>query len=90
MTNTNTTKTGALSESVIYVSTNGFEKAALVIGTPESVKPGHSTPTLEGGARHLSIFTLKGASTRQSVPSQDEALAALGEGEEGTPTGYWK
>lgn len=94
-TNTNTTaKTAELGETVTYVSTKGFEKAAIVVGTPDSILPGHSYPELEGGERHLLILTLGGITPRMSVPSQEEALAALAEsaeeGEEVTAVGYWK
>lgn len=91
MTNS-TPKTGELGQNVTYVSTKGYEKAALVVGTPESILDGHNYPTLAEGERHLLVFTLGGVSPRLNVRTQDQALATINEetGEEVAPKGYWK
>lgn len=60
----------ALGQMVTYVSSQGLQKAAMVIGTPESVQEGHSLPVPEDGQAHLLVFTVKGSSARLSVPSK--------------------
>lgn len=88
-----TVKSGELGQNVTYVSTKGYEKAAIVVGTPESILDGHNYPTLEEGERHLLVFTLNGASPRLNVKSQDAALAAEPTtDEDGTveAVGFWR
>lgn len=60
----------SLGQSVTYVSSTGLQKAAIVIGTPESVEPGHSIPVPESGQVHLLVFSFRGVSPRLSVPSK--------------------
>lgn len=87
-----TTSKVKVGQNVIYVSTKGYEKAAIVVNTPETVVAGKAIPELNGGQLHLLVFSLtNGISPRLSVPS----LADI-EGNsdftdsEGKPIGYWK
>lgn len=94
MTNS-TPKTGELGQNVTYISTKGFPKAAMVIGTPESVLDetacgGHSLPELAEDERHLLIFTFKGVSLRVNVRSQDVALATITDADFDATKGCWK
>lgn len=77
---------GKLGDMVTYVSTKGYEKAAMVVGTPESILPGHKYPTLAEGERHLTIFTLDGISTRLNVPDNITPEDAT----EGKTVGFWR
>lgn len=83
----------ALGQSVQYVGTKGLPKAALVVGTPDSVVEGHALPLLSEGQLHLAVweFSQTGFTPRLNVPFQ-----ALIEGniefqnDAGVPTGFWK
>lgn len=78
-----------LGQPVVYISTKGKQKAAFVVGTPETVEEGTSLPVLLPGQLHLAVFTW-GAGTylpRLQVPF--EGLGAQTD-EEGNPKGYWK
>lgn len=78
---------GKLGQMVTYVSTKGYEKAAMVVGTPESILPGHDYPVPAEGQRHLLVFALSGISPRLNVPESGTVDA-----ESGVPTvaGVWR
>lgn len=60
-----------LGQTVTYISTKGYEKLALVTGTPESVQPGHDLPELPEGYLHLVVIAPSGkVYPRLSVPSE--------------------
>lgn len=79
-----TKKTIKLGQTVTYVSTKGYEKAALVVGTPESVQQGHSgVPQLAEGNLHLLVLSPTGHTySRQSVPNKEIAAQQAPEGTE--------
>lgn len=61
--------TGKLGEMVTYVGSAGYPKAAMVVGTPESVVPGTNIPELADGERHLMVFSVTGVVyTKLTVP----------------------
>ena len=46
----------ALMSPIVYVGSKGLPKAALVVGTPETVQPGHSLPELNEGQLHIIVW----------------------------------
>jgi hypothetical protein len=81
-------------QSVLYVSSKGYVKPAIVVNTPETVVEGHAIPSLAEGELHLLVFSLtNGISPRLNVRDQDAALKfALenGEADADKAQGYWK
>lgn len=58
-----------LARWAVYTSTDGFEKAAKIVGTPQSVKPGTDVPVPDEGRVHLLVFSPTGKTyTRTNVP----------------------
>lgn len=45
-----------LGQSVVYIGSKGLPKQAFVVGTPESVKDGHSLPALSEGQLYLTVW----------------------------------
>lgn len=73
---TNTTL--RLGQAVTYTDTRGRQKAAFVIGTNDSVEPGHDLPVPEEGHAHLAIFSPSGqVYTRHNVPEAEDAFQAF-------------
>lgn len=65
----------ALSQSAIYLDAKGRRKAAIVVGTHESVADDTSIPRPQSGFAHLIVFTPVGQpSPRVDVPHRDFAL----------------
>lgn len=63
-----------LGTAVTYFSTEGFEKLAFVIATPETIKPEMGVPELQEGFLHLTVLSPNGhVSPRFSVPSEEVA-----------------
>lgn len=65
----------ALGSIVKYISTKGYEKVALVTGTPESVSEGTSLAenyplNAEQEQVHLTVFSPGSVSPRLQVPSK--------------------
>lgn len=73
-----------IGENVIYVSTKGYQKAAFVLNTQETVVEGKSLPELAENQLHLAVLSvMSGMTPRFSVPFQGDVDAdATG--------GYWK
>lgn len=62
-------KIGTLGQAVTYVSSAGFQKVAIVIGTQDSVVPGGSIPAPDEHERHLLVISVTGKQyTRYNVP----------------------
>lgn len=58
-----------LTKRVEYRDSSGFKKAAVVIGTEDSVQPGTDVEVPKPGTAHLKVFSLKGADyVRLHVP----------------------
>lgn len=60
-----------INEFGVYNSTDGKQKSAMVIGTPETVVEGTSIPVLAEGQVHILVFSLKGkVSPRYNVVAE--------------------
>lgn len=78
--------TAKLGQVVTYVGSAGTQKAAMVVGTAESVRPGTDVPALEGNEVHLTVFSVTGTVyMRHNVPNGPFTTPA---GDEVT-TGVW-
>lgn len=63
-----------LLQPVVYIGTKGHKKAALVIGTPESIDEGTQVPVPSEGYLHLLVFSPTGnAYPKFNVPSEEVA-----------------
>ncbi len=77
-----------LGQPVTYIGSKGLPKLALVVGTPETVEPGHSLPTLEEGQLHLVVWEF---SEGHFVPKMNvRSFETVEKPEEGDPIRYWK
>lgn len=64
---TNTTL--RLGQAVTYIDSSGYQKAAFVLGTRDSIQPGHEVEQPDEGHAHLAIFSPSGRRyTRHNVP----------------------
>lgn len=69
-----------LGQAVTYIDSKGHEKAAIVIGTPESVVEGTSLSPLEDGQLNLFVIAPhRGPYNRLNVPSAESASDLDGE-----------
>jgi hypothetical protein len=60
--------TNLLGKRVIYTSTDGYQKAAKIIGTAESIQEGTGVPVPGEGEAHLLVFSPTGKTyTRTNV-----------------------
>lgn len=76
---------------VVFISNKGYERPALVIGTPETVQEGHSLPPLEDGALNLLTFTGKGRmSVKFNVPNKHLAEKPAFQVDGGPAQAIWK
>lgn len=67
-------KTVQVGQFVQYKGSKGYPKAALVVGTPDSVTEGKDLPVPQEGHLHLLVFSATGAVyLRHSVPSEQVA-----------------
>jgi len=78
-------------DMVVYISAKGYERPALVIGTPETVQEGHSLPPLEDGALNLLTFTGRGrTSVKFNVPNKELAMKPQFQVDGGPAQAIWK
>lgn len=74
-----------LGDAVYYITSRGTAAAALVTGTPESVREGTSVPVPQGRELTLLVLSPSGNGfTRQAVPYVDDAETV-----EGSPVRVW-
>jgi hypothetical protein len=73
MTNNTTLRLG---QPVTYTDSRGYQKAAFVVGTSDSVQPGHDLPVPDEGHAHLAIFSPTGAVyARHNIPEAVDAFS---------------
>ncbi len=78
-----------IGQAVQYISTKGKVKAALVVGTPDTVEEGTHLPALLPGQLHLAVFTWSVGTFIPRLQVPFEGLGAQTD-DEGNPKGFWK
>lgn len=74
-----------LNTFVVYLSSMGDRKSALVIGTPDSITPGTSVPVPAENERHLLVFSPTG----NSYPKHSVPMATDLDDPDGRTTNVW-